>query len=152
MKNLLTLIILIVLSASCQQTPDNWNSCDRDSDCKPGVLCLRGQCHSDPCNSINCGKGECIPASMKNMEKYDFKENKLYICECAEDAVLIPERSICVPTCDGYSEECTEFGKTTDFKQCNMSAGRCGISCQGEGSCKEGWYCSTGGACRKRDN
>ena len=132
----LLMIMSVIFIFSChQQTPDDWNSCDTDSDCgNPGILCLGGQCHPDPCSSMNCGKGECVRG----------------LCECSENAVFAEEYQKCVPTCHGYSEECTNFG--VSINRCHMGLGRCDISCQGEGSCKEGWYCSTGGACRKRDN
>ena len=139
-------IILISFLLACE--PDRtYELCDITSDCSDSrYACLNGRCELDECRAyddIDCGKGKCVPGSK------DGKSFTGHYCECEENAVIIPERAICVPTCDGYSEECTEFGKTTDFDSCNMEKGHCDRKCQGEGSCKPGYYCSNGGACRR---
>jgi len=140
MKKLLFILLFSVLTIGCR--PDiKYKSCDVQEDCQEGMFCSDdGHCFSNVCldPDIDCGKGKCIPTGAH-----------AHKCECFENAVLIPERAICVPTCDGYSEECTEFGKTTDFDRCNMEKGHCDTKCQGEGSCQDGYYCSNGGACRR---
>jgi hypothetical protein len=123
----------------CKVTAD----CSSDKD-----ACYDGKCRRDYCksNDPNCGKGKCIPGSLDDEKDYQYDYGDVYYCQCEENAVIIPDRAICVPTCDGYSEECTEFGKTTDFDSCNMEKGHCDRKCQGERSCKPGYYCD-GGHC-----
>ena len=139
----LLFLLVMLLTVSCVGVgidPDNY--CSDDSDCEGDSICLNTSCGYNPCTENICGKGKCIPGSLHDGKEYIGDYGKMYHCECYENAVM-PEGSIlCIPTCDGYSEECTEFGL-----RCNMEKGRCDTICQGEGSCPEGYTCT--GACRK---
>ena len=139
MKTLIKIFVLFSLLAlvSCIH-PDF--SCSVDSDCDGEKICFNNVCNSDPCiynyREDICGKGKCIPGGLDDGKDYPYDYGNSYHCECEENAVIPEGSSLCVPTCDGYSEECTEFGL-----RCNMEKGRCDTICQGEGSCPEGYTC-----------
>ena len=150
-KLLISLILTTIFIVSCfegtLEEPIIYQDCNVKSDCPRAYeqVCQEGKCMIDAClNASDCGKGKCV----FNKKEGDDKET--FHCECSENAVFAEEYQKCVPTCDGYSEECANFG--VNINRCHMGLGRCDSICYGEGSCKEGWYCSTGGACRKRDN
>ena len=132
MKKFLILIILLsIYSCYCEEL----DKCSSNLDCSETQYCNihYNICEINVClkKDIDCGKGECIPGPLGI-------DNSDYHCKCFEEAVRIKGK-YCVPTCDGYSEECTEFGL-----RCNIPVGHCSTICQGEGSCKEGWYCDRG--------
>jgi len=140
MKKLFILLVLITMLTSCVEEPIK-KPCETDLECPAHQYCWRGlQCEQNSCvmEHPDCGKGRCIPGS----EDEVIADG--YYCLCDENAVS--NGAICVPTCNGYSEECTNFD--ININQCNMELGYCSISCQGEGSCKEGYYCDNG-ACEK---
>ena len=143
---LITLIGIYFYSCTCDECEI---ICKIDSDCLDTQYCNKNEkvCKDHPCfrsdgePSMDCGKGECTT---------DFK-NGTY-CKCYEDSVLVQVRDfyICAPTCDGYSKECEEWSwAKRSHNSCNIEKGHCDTECQGEGSCKEGYYCSDGGACRR---
>ena len=137
---ILTLIILFIYA--CGYTNEiEYTKCNKQTDCPEGKYCSSlKRCQWNQCGeNSNCGKGKCVETP--NGAK----------CECHEDSVWFAERKLCLPTCSGYSEECTEFGKTTDFDSCNMTKGHCDTNCEGEGSCPANFYCSSGGACRRNE-
>ena len=145
MRNLIKIVILMSLFILISCTHPNY-SCDTDSDCeRKDNICVDGFCGLDPCEERReniCGKGKCIPGKLNDGKKYNSDYGVSYHCECHEDSVWFAERKLCLPTCSGYSEECTEFGKTTDFKQCNIEKGHCDTQCRGEGSCPNGYTCT----------
>ena len=142
------LIILSILLIGCQQTPDDWNRCSSDKECKSRI-CFNGYCIDNSCINEDCGKGKCLPASMENIDKYEFREKETFHCECSENAVFVETYNKCIPTCDGYSEECANFG--ININECNIPVGHCSTICQGEGSCKEGYICQSGICWKKTD-
>ena len=143
---LMILFIILGLSSCCEYFSDclELESCNVNSDCSSKMnACYDGKCYNSPCRyeEPDCSKGVCVAGSdMQNSSSYDPG----YECKCDENAVNYSGK--CVPTCSGFSQECRDFG--ININQCNMALGHCDIKCQGEGSCEEGRYCSSGGACR----
>ena len=128
MKKLLFILLFSVLTIGC--SPETtYITCDVQDDCPENMYCSsENRCYMNECGeNTNCGKGKCIETPNGST------------CECFENAVIVEGSRLCIPTCDGYSEECTEFGL-----RCNMEKGRCDTICQGEGSCPEGEGCFSG--------
>ena len=147
MSKIILLILGMIIILSCDGMFNHLEreKCVENSDCQEWEFCTSNkECEEDICKGKyheipNCGKGICKP------------DMSSYHCECDKEAVLIEKISngyICSPTCNAYSEECTEFGKTTDFNRCNISKGHCDTKCQGDGSCQDGYVCD-GGVCER---
>jgi len=133
MKKLLFILLFSVLTIGC--SPETtYITCDVQDDCPENMYCSsENRCYMNECGeNTNCGKGKCIETPNGST------------CECFENAVIPEGSSLCVPTCNGYSEECYHF---PGYGNCNMEKGHCDPQCQGEGSCPEGYTCT--GACRK---
>ena len=112
--------------------------CSSNSNCASTEYCAyNNTCKINPClkEDIDCGKGKCMPGP------YPGTDGGSFYCKCEENAVTYYGK-FCIPTCDGYSEECTKLGL-----KCNMEKGRCDTICQGEGSCPEGYVCIN--SCKK---
>jgi len=125
MKKLLFILLLFTVLIGC--SPETtYITCDEQDDCPKNMYCSsENRCYTNQCGkNTDCGKGKCIETPNGPT------------CECEENAVIPEGSSWCVPTCDGYSEECGKFRL-----ECNMEKGHCDTICQGEGSCPEGYTC-----------
>jgi hypothetical protein len=118
-------------------------TCKVNSDCRNDLeACYDGECAEDLCKTrgFSCGKGSCITGS--DVSKFNLHGD--VACKCFEDAVNY--QGTCVPTCNGFSQECRDFGENGNYDDCDMELGHCADDCKGEGSCEEGYYCN-GGNC-----
>jgi len=150
---LISLLVLNSLFISCEREIP-LPKCEVNSDCELEHACYKKECSPNTCvrhleayGEDFCGKGTCITGSdMSNLNIHESDTS--YECKCDENAVLYG--TLCVPTCNTFSQECRDFSENGEFgvNYCNIELGHCDSKCQGEGSCEDGYYCNEVGACR----
>jgi hypothetical protein len=145
---LINFLVFLGLLTSCEKEVV-FPKCKVNSDCEVEYACYKKECLPDICvgklrsyGEDFCGKGVCITGSNMGELSVGYNDTN-YECKCDENAVLYEGK--CVPTCNGFSQECRDFDK--ELYNCNISLGHCAFKCEGEGSCEEGHYCSSGGIC-----